>query len=143
MRLLSSVVLGPSVVDAGFCELIASTLSSRSEDVREKVLHALHALLDYCKLDLLVPQLESLRSHYKVGLVSGIVTHVSSDCMPFIPMVSLRRSLGLEKLYQLAFQARMYEENPRVKDEYFESLFTLADDLVKHITDEAHEHIEL
>ena len=61
------VILGPSVVDAGFCDLISATLSSRKEDVREKVLHALHALLEYCKLDKLVPQLESLRSHYGVS----------------------------------------------------------------------------
>ncbi|XP_003744128.1 nucleotide exchange factor SIL1 [Galendromus occidentalis] len=100
----SKVILGPSVVDAGFCELISASLSSRNEDVREKVLNALHSLIDYCKFDLLVPQLESLRIHYKT---------------------------------------RMFEDDPKQADEYFETLYKLTDDLVKHITDESHQHMEL
>lgn len=37
----------------------------------------------------------------------------------------------------------MHEDNINVADEYFEALFKLTDDLVKHITDETHEHNEL
>ncbi|XP_022707598.1 nucleotide exchange factor SIL1-like isoform X2 [Varroa jacobsoni] len=100
----SEVDLLPSMVQAGFCEMIPRLLGSFSEDVREKVLHALHALVDHCKLDKLVPHLESLRSHYRF---------------------------------------RMYEESTDVPDEYFEGLYKLADDLVKHITDVNHTHGEL
>ncbi|OQR69156.1 nucleotide exchange factor SIL1-like [Tropilaelaps mercedesae] len=103
-RSYSEVDLMPSVIKAGFCEKIPRLLNSRNEDVREKVLNALHVLVNHCKLDKLVPHLESLRSHYHF---------------------------------------RMHEESLSVPDEYFEGLFKLADDLVKHITDVNHTHAEL
>lgn len=55
----------PSIVSSGFCELIPTLMKSSSEDTREKVLHALHGLVGFCNFDRLVPQLESLKSHYK------------------------------------------------------------------------------
>lgn len=46
-------------------------------------------------------------------------------------------------LCRMCFQFRMHEESVSVADEYFELLYKLTDDLVKHITDVNHTHAEL